>query len=114
MSIGEQDLKKRLIDLWYWLASMGVITFSKKRVQDKSICVEMKKIKWFSTPQAGYLTWTTANGIRLEKGECYAYLHEPWSGNIKRLLAKQSMTILSYGTLQAVSSGQEIGKMIVW
>ncbi len=112
VTLSEKDLDARLEDLLRLLSSLGIIE-GQKDIKSHPDCVFMEQTQWLSSPKAGYLTWIKSIGESICVGEAYANIYEPWSGNIEHLFAKSNMIILSKGTLQAVSSGQEIGKIIV-
>ena len=112
LTLHEKDLDARFEDLLDFLSSLKVVR-KEKGSEPHPQCIAMKKTQWLSSPKAGYLTWTKSVGEHIRAGEAYANVYEPWSGNIGQLFASSNMIILSKGTLQAVSSGQEIGKIIV-
>lgn len=110
--LDEKDLDIRLKDLLHFLFSLGIIA-GEKNTSYQPQYIPMKHTKWLSSPKAGYLTWMKSVSEDIRAGEIYANLYEPWSGNKEHLFAPSDMVILSKGTLQAVSSGQEIGKIVV-
>lgn len=113
MTLDEKDLDARFKDLLYFLSSLGMLNKEEDMSLSYPKLFSMKQAQYLFSSQAGYLTWTKSVGEVIQTGETYANIYEPWSGEMKHLYAKSPLILLSKGTLQAVSSGQEIGNIIV-
>lgn len=113
IALNEKDLDARFEDLLHFLSSLGIVSKQKKTSLYEPKLVSMKQAQYLFSPYAGYVTWVKSVGEIVQTGEVYANVYESWSGEIKCLRAKIPMVILSKGTLQAVSGGQEIGNVVV-
>lgn len=112
-NLDRTELKNRFQDLIHFLTTLGMLDVEHTQSSISQI-VSLSQIKKLFAPGAGYLVWKCETGTRVQTQEVYTELYEPWSGNVKELRAGKSFTLLSKNTLQAVSSGQEIGKCILW
>ncbi len=111
LTLEEKTLEEQLENLLSWLSSCGAIKeLPNSTPHPKKIL--MKNVKWHPSPRAGYLTWIRSVGEVIAKEEAYANIYEPWSGNVEQLRASHPMIFLSKGTLQAISAGHIIGKII--
>jgi len=112
ISLHEHDLEEQLEHLKQFLISFGMLEGEKKPLQPiKKIA--MRKVRWLTSPKAGYITWKKSVGELIQKSEQYAHVYESWSGKVEHLCAPYTMTFLSLGTLQAISEGHVIGKIVV-
>jgi predicted deacylase len=112
ITVYEKDIEERLVDIINFLSSLGMLENSKK-IHSHPTCVSMKQTQWLFSPCAGYITWKKSAGEFIQKSEQYASIYEPWSGKIEHIYAPYAMMFLSMGTLQAVSEGHVIGKVIM-
>ncbi len=63
-------------------------------------------------PISGYYAWNKKVGERIEKGEQYATVYQPWTGQSLPLCAEQSWILLSIFGVQATPEGEQIAWVV--
>ena len=112
---GEIDplvLEKRVGELLVWLESLGDLESYSEAESHLGSVVTIDDTKTLYANAPGYVVWCVDAGDVVEVGESVCETYKPSDGSVVSLLAEQKILVLSKYPLQAVSVGQELGKIV--
>ncbi len=110
--IDSSALEERVGELMLWLKSLRVLESHSEAESHLDSVVTIDDTKTLYANAPGYVVWLVDAGDVVEVGESVCEIHNPADGSKVLLLVEMKVLILSKYPLQAVSVGQEIGKII--
>lgn len=106
--INEAALLQRFAELVRWLDSV----WSHKKEESAKFFppleISIKNATHLVSPVAGYYSWQKKVGERVQKGEEYALVYQPWCNTMVSVRAFQTFHLMSIYGVGAIEEGQQI------
>ncbi len=103
--IDNEVLYQRFEQLTHWLES---VWYRQSVIFPQPKKIKIKNTVHLVSEQAGYYTWKAKVGQRVERGEVYAHVYQPWNHTTVEMKAPKSFILLSTYGIGAIASGQQI------